>query len=367
MTVLNPLPISEQEVIEPIVGSKMLELGNKKNSKGTYKNYFESLGIEHTSVDWNGLDGALKLDLRVPINLGQFDMVTNIGTTEHVSEQTPVWKNVHEAVKLGGVLVSITPKPGDWWWHGEYYPTQEFYKQFAELNGYTVENLSEAQNHPTRIIRARMRKVKDLPFQMPKSEYIFFNEMRPRVEPVKRDGKRWVKLAAAVQDITEEARKEKYKKGWGSGLPETPCGSGSVIKNTEKQRTWIPEVIRKYNIKSIADIGAGDLQWVKMMDLSGVEYSAYDFHIRHPDVKYFDLLKEIPPKVDLIMCLWVINHFPYDHAVKAMANIKASGSKYLMITGKEDWHEYQPPEVSSEPLEIADVDIKDCYIKLIKL
>ena len=31
----------------------------------------------------------------------------------------------------------------------------------------------------------------------------------------------------------------------------------------------IPQIIEKYGIRSIADIGAGDLNWIKTMDLSG--------------------------------------------------------------------------------------------------
>ncbi len=75
----NPLPADEQSIIWPIVGDTMLELGNKRNPDGVYKLYFESIGIKHTSIDWNGQDGALNLDLRKPIDMPPFDMVTNIG------------------------------------------------------------------------------------------------------------------------------------------------------------------------------------------------------------------------------------------------------------------------------------------------
>lgn len=181
MTILkNPLPDDEREIVEPIVGNTMLELGNKKNLNGTYKHYFESLGIWHISVDWNGEDGALKMDLRLPLGLGQFDMVTNIGTTEHVNEQIPVWKNIHNSVKLNGVLVSITPKPGDWWWHGEFYPKFEFFTEFAALNGYEIQILKEGREHPNTNVCARLRKVQEKKFQMPDESHIYHNKIRPR-------------------------------------------------------------------------------------------------------------------------------------------------------------------------------------------
>ena len=97
--------------------------------------------------------------------------------------------------------------------------------------------------------------------------------------------------------ITEVA---KYKKGWVGGLPETECGSGSMLKNTELQRKWMPEIVKKYGIKTVADIGAGDLNWVKSMSWD-VEYTPYDLVPRHPEVQPFNLLEKIPPKVDMIM------------------------------------------------------------------
>lgn len=176
---MNPIPEDEQKVIWPLVGDTMLELGNKKNPNGVYKTYFESIGFKHVSVDWNGEDGALKLDLRQPLDLGQFDMVSNIGTTEHVSEQFPVWKNIHDACKVGGVICSVTPLEGDWWWHGEWYPRPEFFEEFAK-NGYEIEYLDIGREHPNRNLCARLKKTKESTFFMPPAETIFFNKVRPR-------------------------------------------------------------------------------------------------------------------------------------------------------------------------------------------
>jgi hypothetical protein len=66
---------------DPLVGTSMLELGDKQDAGRVYKPWFESLGFRHVSVDINGLNGALPLDLREPLNLGTFDMVCNIGTS----------------------------------------------------------------------------------------------------------------------------------------------------------------------------------------------------------------------------------------------------------------------------------------------
>jgi hypothetical protein len=128
------------------------------------------------SVDWNGKDGALKLDLREPLALGTFDMVTNFGTTEHVSEQEPVWRNIVEAMHVGSVLVSTTPKQGHWPRHGEWYPPAEFFEELAKANGLEIERLYEDCESPRRLICARMVRVKDAPFVMP--DVPFWHEPR---------------------------------------------------------------------------------------------------------------------------------------------------------------------------------------------
>lgn len=159
----------------PLVGSSMLELGNKRNGALTYKAFFKSRGYRHVSVDWNGEDGALRKDLRQPLNLGTFDMVCNIGTTEHVEGQEGVWRNICEAMHMGSVLVSLTPMPGHWLRHGLHYPTQEFYQQLADRNGLRVERLYDfgcegRRNTCTRMIRERVS-----PFSMPDLSTIYLN------------------------------------------------------------------------------------------------------------------------------------------------------------------------------------------------
>jgi len=152
----------------------MLELGNKKNGTHTYKKFFTSLGYSHISVDWNGEDGALKLDLRKPLDLGTFDMVSNIGTSEHVNGQKEVWENMVNACHTGSVLVSTTPMFGDWTWHGEWYPSREFYVELAEKNGFIVERLYLHGEAPRRMWFARLRRVASYEFDMPTAA-IHFN------------------------------------------------------------------------------------------------------------------------------------------------------------------------------------------------
>ena len=158
--------------LQPLDGiGSVLELGNKRATRQKpYKIAFERLGIRHVSVDLNGADGSLQLDIRQPLNLGMFDVVTNFGTSEHVSEQEPAWRNMIEAVGANGILVSHTPLAG-WNNHGIWYPSVEFYREFARSNGFVFERGPEV--HVANAVRGntlccvRMRRQRQQPFQMP--------------------------------------------------------------------------------------------------------------------------------------------------------------------------------------------------------
>jgi len=135
---------------------------------------------------------------------------------------------------------------------------------------------------------------------------------------------------------------EKYKKGWTGGLPATPCGHGSKLNVTRLQREWIPRLVEEYNIKSISDIGAGDLNWISKVKFEiDVSYKAYDLVPRHVSVNSFNLLTSIPPKSDLLMCLWVLNHFPEQEHKIGFTNLINSKSKYLLITQRKSWVNYE--------------------------
>jgi len=174
----------EWQLYSPLVGKRMLELGGKINAPFTYKAYFEAIGFEHISIDWNGDHGALIRDLQKPLfqELGQFDMVSNMGTTEHVSDQAGVWANIHNLTKEGGVYVGQTPYHDgkSWWWHGDWYPTEDFFKSFAELNNWDIERMYIDREVPNQNLYVRMIKEEDAPFAMPDLSLIKRNHRRPR-------------------------------------------------------------------------------------------------------------------------------------------------------------------------------------------
>lgn len=122
----------------------MLELGNIKidsPERPTAKKYFTDLGIQHTSFDINGQDGAIPVDLSQPVDPSyyqQFDIVTNFGTSEHISDQFTVFENIHDCCVDGGFMVHSIPLEGYWKDHCPYHYKKGFPEELARLNNYEI-------------------------------------------------------------------------------------------------------------------------------------------------------------------------------------------------------------------------------------
>lgn len=129
-------------------GLRMCELGNQefklrlRKTKGRVaKKYFSKVGVDHTSIDLNGHDGALQVDLSMPINISfePFDIITNFGTTEHVENQYECFKNIHYLTREGGLMFHAVPHARSWPVnHGFFrYPLKSFH-MMSKLAGYRV-------------------------------------------------------------------------------------------------------------------------------------------------------------------------------------------------------------------------------------
>lgn len=156
------LPKHEYELVCPIDFSSMYELGNKKNKYGTYKSQFERMGIHHISIDLNGKDGALPLDLQEPIDLPSRDIITNFGCSEHVMNQEMCFKNMHNLTHYRSV--GFVPRVGSSPHHGYWGVDTDFFFQLAELNKYKVKLVEVAGTPGREIVRYSFYKLFDSEF-----------------------------------------------------------------------------------------------------------------------------------------------------------------------------------------------------------
>ena len=145
-------------------GLKMCELGNQKlkGMGSTSKKHFTSLGVEHVSIDLNGRDGSVTIDLSKPTGLFRehFDMVTNYGTSEHVLSQYEVFRNAHFFTRIGGVMIHFSPHSDSFPGHGFFGYRPEFFLGLAEASSYDVvlNELSPKEGGDKLFIRIIFRK-----------------------------------------------------------------------------------------------------------------------------------------------------------------------------------------------------------------
>jgi hypothetical protein len=160
--------------IKNLNGVWLLELGNQgirnpvkekyKIKTGKSKEYFLSLRCNHHSIDWNGLDGAIPLDLCEPIPIPKFikgfDIITDFGDMEHVrggavtqrDEWQPgegqwlAWQNIHDMGKAGCLYIHTLPMVGSFKNHGSYHYTFDFFNNLCKANNYKILELRDNQN-----------------------------------------------------------------------------------------------------------------------------------------------------------------------------------------------------------------------------
>lgn len=135
-----------------------------------------------------------------------------------------------------------------------------------------------------------------------------------------------------------------YRKGGFRGPGATCSGVGSEFVNTVIIRQAIPNILLRYQIKSMLDIPCGDLFWMQRVDLGTTKYIGADIVtelIQRNEKIYangnkkflvLDLCRDPLPQVGLILCRDCLGHLRLKDAVKAVNNIKRSGSTFLLIT-----------------------------------
>lgn len=97
----------------------------------------DALDWEYESIDLGG--GTLPWDLnRANADvLGQFDVVANNGTTEHVFNQASCFKLIHGATRVGGAMIHLLPAAG-YLYHCLYKYDPKFFLLLRQANDYEM-------------------------------------------------------------------------------------------------------------------------------------------------------------------------------------------------------------------------------------
>lgn len=155
------------------VGFSVCELGNQMISGGSAPrpavDFYTRMGCaRYVSIDGNGL-GTHTADLNYPLTerLGEFDLVTDFGTGEHIFDQAQVWRTLHVLTKPGGYIAFDRPTQG-YGVHGFYLISKSLILDVAEANDYgrvTVETAETPRGWLLRGVLSRPSPAR--PFMIP--------------------------------------------------------------------------------------------------------------------------------------------------------------------------------------------------------
>jgi hypothetical protein len=148
--------------------------------------------------------------------------------------------------------------------------------------------------------------------------------------------------------VEEEFTRIIRSAAWGA---ETRCGHGSTLEACQAVVKVLPEWFRKFGISTMVDLGCGDWDWMRAVDLTGIRYDGYEvvqdlvlgnqkYETDHIHFHHADVLEIEIPKVDLVLCKDVFGHLPTELSMKLLGAIELSGSKYLASTTSVGW----PPQ-----------------------
>ena len=166
---------------------KILELGNQivrpdqGISENTGKEYWSNQGMIHTSVDLNGKDGSLIKDLTSVDDFKEFtdtfDVVYNLGTTEHVEPfdaQYTAFQIIDMCCKDNGIIIHGLPEvtnhdtKGVWKGHCHYYYSEQFFTTLADECNYEVLHLEVSKTN----IACVLKKTEFSSFTIEKDKFL---------------------------------------------------------------------------------------------------------------------------------------------------------------------------------------------------
>lgn len=141
------------------IDPKSVGLAGSENQFTVAKQVYEQLFAPRrvVSVDMHGTPQALKFDLNQPLPpLGQFDLVINHGTAEHVFDIAQVFASMHNACDVGGLMVHESPFTG-WLDHGFYCLQPTLFYDLAAANGYEVVSVHVEEINSRQIVEVASR------------------------------------------------------------------------------------------------------------------------------------------------------------------------------------------------------------------
>lgn len=149
-------------------------------AKQFYNDWF--VPSKSVAIDMNGSDNALRLELNLPINIGElFDVVINHGTAEHIFNIAQVFESIHNHCDVNGWMIHDAPFNG-WIDHGFYCLQPTLFYDVALANCYETHLVAIHEVKSRQIVRLHSRDdVIRMAESIPRNA-LLFAAFRKRVE-----------------------------------------------------------------------------------------------------------------------------------------------------------------------------------------
>ena len=113
--------------------------------------------VKYSAIDLHGTEQSIKFNLNEEFKTEEhYDVVTNIGTTEHIFNQYNVFKTIHNLTKPDGLIFHQIPGQG-YYDHGFYNYQPTFFFDLALANDYSIIGFWIYDNNKVEVIKIHTR------------------------------------------------------------------------------------------------------------------------------------------------------------------------------------------------------------------
>ena len=169
---------------------------------------------------------------------------------------------------------------------------------------------------------------------------------------------------------------EVFSKIYEEDLWHGGSGAGSKIENVKEYVDILQKYINKPEIKTVLDLGCGDWQFSKFLDLSSVSYLGVDVvesviesnstSYSASNIKFIsrDITTYEIPKADLIICKDVLQHLCNKDVVTILVKIITS-SKFSLITNDFNPENTENKNIDNGDYRCLDLTLSPFYLDVV--
>jgi 2-polyprenyl-3-methyl-5-hydroxy-6-metoxy-1,4-benzoquinol methylase len=169
---------------------------------------------------------------------------------------------------------------------------------------------------------------------------------------------------------------EVFSKIYKEDLWHGGSGAGSKLENIKEYVDILQKYIDKPEVKTVLDLGCGDWQFSKFLDLSSVSYLGVDVvesviesnstSYSASNIKFIsrDITTYEVPKADLIICKDVLQHLCNKDVVNILVKIITS-SKFSLITNDFNPENTENKDIDNGNYRCLDLTLSPFYLDVV--